>query len=171
MGKLSQAHQRQFPPFLYLLRFFKLKQESRDMCRANITSPLCLIQCRCEAEQDRIIFLETSARARVQGSHCVYIVLPLSISSPLSRSLSHIHCASIFPPPTPPHPPTHTLLSASERGTVSPLLHGLSLTCFSFPFYYSTHCPFVASPPQSYMTNICIALSVQRQKSFLSETR
>lgn len=60
----------------------------------------------------------------------------------VSLSLSPSFLSSTVPPPY----PLHTLLSDSQIGTVSPLLHGLSLTCFSFPFYYSTHCPFVASP-------------------------
>lgn len=147
MGKLSQAHQRQSFPFLYLLRFFKLKQESRDMCRANITSPLCLIQCRCEAEQDRIIFFRNVGEGpRLGQPLCLHSFTSVYLFPSLSLSFSHPLCLHI-PTSHATSPPPHTLLSASERGTVSPLLHGLSLTCFSFPFYYSTHCPFVASPP------------------------
>lgn len=75
-----------------------------------------------------------------------------SVSLSLSPAFSHPLCL---------HTPLHTLLSASQRGTVSPLLHGLSLTCFSFSFYYSTHCPFVASPPSSSPIWVTFALHCQ----------
>lgn len=133
--------------FKSLLSVFKLKQES--LGEHYLTLLFDLVQMWSRARQDH--FLRMSGRAHVWSNRCVYIVLPPSISHSVSSTV-------------PLCPPTHTLLSASERGTVSPLLHGLSLTCFSFSFYYSIHCHFVAppsnSPKKSNMTNICVPLSV-----------
>lgn len=115
---------------------FALSRLFSGLKRLNMTSPPCLICYRCEGELLDFFFHfffkfgfkgRLRLRAHIWGNCCVYISL-----------------ARFLPPPH----PSILFCAPLKRGTVSPLLHGLSLTCFSSPFYYRARWPFVAPPQQ-----------------------